>query len=212
MGKYQIVLFKNKKKLKILKSYESEDNALKFYEEQVKSNQDVNFDVQFVNGKPCMYEIGILVKNNIDKFFFKKDEYGRQIKMELLINDYVLTKIDNLKKEELIYDLQKKKRIQFKTLIYEYLKKDGLKIVSLINNKLIIQKENEFFFFSLKNELDSKRLIDCLSEYFIKNGRSDSIFVYDSSKLQKRYIYQMLKNNNIDLNSFYRRFTTYNRN
>jgi hypothetical protein len=132
--------------------------------------------------------------------------------MELLINDYVLTKIDNLKKEELIYDLQKKKRIQFKTLIYEYLKKDGLKIVSLINNKLIIQKENEFFFFSLKNELDSKRLIDCLSEYFIKNGRSDSIFVYDSSKLQKRYIYQMLKNNNIDLNSFYRRFTTYNRN
>ena len=159
-----------------------------------------------------MYEIGFFVKNNIDKFFFKKDEYGRQIKMELLINDYVLTKIDNLKKEELIYDLQKKKRIQFKTLIYEYLKKDGLKIVSLINNKLIIQKENEFFFFSLKNELDSKRLIDCLSEYFIKNGRSDSIFVYDSSKLQKRYIYQMLKNNNIDLNSFYRRFTTYNRN
>ena len=107
---------------------------------------------------------------------------------------------------------KKRKESSLKTLIYEYLKKDGLKIVSLINNKLIIQKENEFFFFSLKNELDSKRLIDCLSEYFIKNGRSDSIFVYDSSKLQKRYIYQMLKNNNIDLNSFYRRFTTYNRN
>lgn len=209
MEKYQIIIFKNKKKLRVLKSYKSEKRALDFFHNEIKSNQEIKFDVKFKNANNSDYEIGFLVKNHIDKFFFKKDEYGRQNKIQISVGDYVLTKIENYKKEELIYDISNKKRIKFQTLIYQYLKKDNLKLVYQINNKLIIQIDNSFHFFSLKNEYDSRRLISCLSDYFKDHKRNDAIFIDDQSKLQKKYIYKLLKENNVDLRPFYRRFTTY---
>ena len=55
---YQIVLFKNKTKKKIIKKFKTFDRAKKFYDNLVKESQSVIFGMKTENGKPCEYEIG----------------------------------------------------------------------------------------------------------------------------------------------------------
>ena len=92
-----------------------------------------------------------------------------------------------------------------------YLPKSGIKLVSKINNKIVIQNDSEINLFSLKTEGDSNRLMDSLSNYFLSKGRIDCILVKDSSKEQKKYLYGLLNDAGYDKSVLYRRFTTYKR-
>ena len=46
VSNYVIVLFKNKKKYKIIKEYNTYKNALSLYNQKVKECEDVIFDIQ----------------------------------------------------------------------------------------------------------------------------------------------------------------------
>jgi hypothetical protein len=93
---YLIVLFKNKERKKIIKSFKTYDNAKKFYDDKIISNKDIRFNTLFENGKSCSFEIGLLEKNstNFDSYFIR-DELGRQIKVELDNNDYTILSVYN---------------------------------------------------------------------------------------------------------------------
>ena len=111
--------------------------------------------------------------------------------------------------EELLYDIQKKKKITSNDLIKIYLKGDGLKMVSVLNNKIVIQKDEDIKLFSLKNEQESSRFIDCLSSHFFKIKRGDCLFIKDYSSPQRKYLYSLLESNGFDKKVLYRKFTTY---
>lgn len=209
---YLIVLFKNKERKKIIKSFKTYENAKKFYDNQIISNKNIKFNTLFENGKSCSFEIGILEKNskNFDSYFIK-DKLGRQVKVELDDSDYTILSVSEFLTEELLYDIQTSSKISFDHFIKKYLPKDGLKLVSKINNKIVVQNDDKFDCFSLKSVSESGRFLDVLSKFLQEKNRMDCILVPDSSKSQKKYLYDILEKGGIPKSKLYRTYTTYKR-
>lgn len=173
-------------------------------------DNNIIFDCQTENGKSCFFELGLLEKSsgNFDSYFIK-DTMGRQVKVELDIDDYKMIEVRNYKVEELIYDVNQKEKISVLTFIKKYLPKTNVKLISKLNNKVVLQNDNDIKLFSLKTEDDADRFLDSMSDYFIKNDRMDCILVKDTTKQQKKYLYEILQEKGINKSVLYRRFTTF---
>lgn len=212
MSNFIVVLFKNNKRKRILNKFITFDRANKFYENLIEKSNEVIFEVGYENGKSCKFDLGLLeigTKNNFP--VYKSDELGRNIKIVLEDDGRKLIRIEKLKKEEKIFDLQSNNKITVSTFIKKYLKKETLKLISVLNNKVIVQIDEEVFLFSLKNENDSFRFIDSLSNHFLKIKRSDCLFVKDVSSAQRKYLFELLNNLGIDKKILYRKSTTHPR-
>ena len=208
--KYFIVLFKNKGRKKIINKFKTFKRAEDFYNNHIKSN-NVIFEKKFENGKPCNYELGLLEKSGLSKEnYFIKDELGRQIKVES-DSDFIIKKISNYPVEELIFDVFENKKITFDQFYRKYFKSKDLKLLSKVNNKVVLQENDVINLFSLKSEIDSDRFIDVVSKFMIDMSRTDVICVKDTSKAQKKYLYEVLSSMGVDKSKLYRRFTTFPR-
>lgn len=204
-----VVLFKNKKKKKIIKKFITFSRAKQFYEKLVKESNDVLFDVRVEAGEDCRYEIGIVELSSKQLIpIYMKDEIGRSVKVNLDEDGMTLLKIETYRKEETIYDLGQNKKITVSEFIKKYLKGDGLKMISTLNNKIVVQEDEKIHLFTLKSDIESSRFVDCLSSHFFRTKRGDSMFVKDSSTPQKKYLYNLLESSGIDKKILYRRFTT----
>jgi len=207
--KYLIVLFKNKERKKIIKKFKTLDRAKKFYESKINDN-GIYFDKKVENGKNCNFELA-LVETDPDVFenYFIKDDLGRQVKVETDDSRYKIMKISNYKIEDFIYDIQKNKRLNFITFIRNYIPREGIKLVSKLNNKVVIQNDENFFLFSLKSEDESKRFLTVLEDYMLSNNRMDCIIVSDDSNRQKKYLYELLNSKGISKSMLYKKSTTF---
>ena len=207
--KYLIVLFKNKERKKIIKKFKTLDRAKKFYESKINDN-GIYFDKKVENGKNCNFELA-LVETDPDEFenYFIKDDLGRQVKVETDDSKYKIMKISNYKIEDFIYDIQKNKRLNFITFIRNYIPREGIKLVSKLNNKVVIQNDENFFLFSLKSEDESKRFLTVLEDYMLSNNRMDCIIVSDDSNRQKKYLYELLNSKGISKSMLYKKSTTF---
>jgi len=207
--KYLIVLFKNKERKKIIKKFKTLDRAKKFYESKINDN-GIYFDKKVENGKNCNFELA-LVETDPDEFenYFIKDDLGRQVKVETDDSRYKIMKISNHKIEDFIYDIQKNKRLNFITFIRNYIPREGIKLVSKLNNKVVIQNDEKFFLFSLKSEDESKRFLTVLEHYMLSNNRMDCIIVSDDSNRQKKYLYELLNSKGISKSMLYKKSTTF---
>lgn len=204
-----VVLFKNKKKKKIIKKFITFSRAKQFYEKLVKESNDVLFDVRVEAGEDCRYEIGIVELSSKQLIpIYMKDEIGRSVKVNLDEDGMTLLKIESYRKEETIYDLGQNKKITVSEFIKKYLKGDGLKMISTLNNKIVVQEDEKIHLFTLKSDIESSRFVDCLSSHFFRTKRGDSMFVKDSSTPQKKYLYNLLESSGINKKILYRRFTT----
>jgi hypothetical protein len=210
MANYLIVLFKNKKRKRIIKKFVTLSRAKNLYKELINESKDVIFEVLVENGKECKFELG-LVENRTNQSapVYMTDEYGRSVKVKLEEDGMSLLEITPYREEELIYDVQNKIKITSQEMIKKYFKGDGLKMLSVLNNKAILQKDEETYLFSLKNESECSRFVDCLSSYFFKTKRGDCLFVKDYSSAQRKYLYNLLESNGFDKKVLYRKFTTY---
>jgi hypothetical protein len=207
--KYLIVLFKNKERKKIIKKFKTLDRAKKFYESKI-NDDGIYFDKKVENGKNCNFELA-LVETDPDEFenYFIKDDLGRQVKIETDDSRYKIMKISNYKIEDFIYDIQKNKRLNFITFIRNYIPREGIKLVSKLNNKVVIQNDENFFLFSLKSEDESKRFLTALEDYMLSNNRMDCIIVSDDSNRQKKYLYELLSSKGISKSMLYKKSTTF---
>jgi hypothetical protein len=209
MVNYLVVLFKNKKRKKIINKFVTFSRAKQYYDNLLKESNDVLFNVEVENGVDTRYELGLIEMSTNQLIpIYMTDEYGRSSKVKLEGDGMTLFKIDYYKKEERIYDISKKKKITSQQLIKTYLKGDGLKMISSLNNKIIVQEDERINLFTLKSESDSSRFIDCLSSYFFKIKRGDCLFVKDHSSAQRKYLFNMLESYGIDKKILYRKFTT----
>lgn len=210
MENYLVVLFKNKKKKRIIKKFITFSKAKSFFDKKMKESDEAIFEVRVESGKSCSYELGIIELTSKQLVpVYITDEMGRNVKVKLEEDGMTLFQINPYKKEETIFDLQKNKKIKTQDLIKTYLKGDGIKMISSLNNKIIIQKETDLWVFSLKNEIESQRFIDCLTFHFFKIKRGDCILVKDTSSAQKKYLFDLIQEKGFDKKMFYRKFTTY---
>jgi hypothetical protein len=209
MENYLVVLFKNKKKKKIIKKFITFNRAKLFYDNLVNESQEVIFNVEVESGKECRYEIGLVEMSGKQLVpVYMTDEFGRSIKVKLDDEGMTLFQISQYKKEELIYDVKESKKITVNELIKKYLRGDGMKMVSVLNNKVVVQQEEKFHLFTLKNEQESSRFVDCLSLHFFKIKRGDCLFIKDYSSAQRKYLYGILESNGFSKRVLYRKFTS----
>jgi hypothetical protein len=210
MSNYIVVLFKNKSKKKIINKFITSNKAKKFYDELIEKSNSVIFSKEFENGEPSYFELGLLTKT-IDSLFpiYTTDELGRQIKVQLEDPEWRIIKITPYKIEEELYDVQLGKKITTPELIRKYLKQEGIKMVSKLNNKIVVQKDEDVKLFSLKNEYDSHRFIETISQHFLSKNRIDTMFISDASSAQKKYLYTLLESKGIDKKVLYRKSTTH---
>ena len=207
---YTIILFKNKERYKIIKNYKTYKNALPFFNSKVKESNDVVFDVQTENGRDVNYEIALIEKTS-EKLFpiYRTDEMGRNIPVQLNDPNYAILKIEKYNIPEKVFHISKKQKISSEKLINTYLKGDSLKLVSKLNNKIIIQDEDIYNLFSLKSIYDADRFLINLEKYMISNNKSNCLIVKDSSREQKKYLYEILTNLGYNKSMLYRTSTTH---
>jgi predicted transcriptional regulator with HTH domain len=209
MVNYLVVLFKNKKRKKIINKFVTFSRAKQYYDKLLKESNDVIYNVQIENGCDSIYEIGLVELSDSQLIpVYMTDEYGRNIQVKLSDDGMTLFQVSPYKKEETIYDITKKKKITTQQLIKTYLKGDGLKMISSLNNKIIVQEDDKINLFTLKTELESSRFIDCLSSHFFKIKRGDCLFVKDNSSAQRKYLFNLLESYGIDKKILYRKFTS----
>jgi hypothetical protein len=207
---YLIVLFKNKEKKKIIKKFKTLKRAEKFYQEKLKISSEVLFHREYENGVKCDFELSIVSDTplNNDKIFIK-DEFGRQVRVEMETSGFEIIKIRPYKVEELILDHSTGKKYTLIEFIKKFLNKSGYKMVSKLNNKIIVQNDDLINLFTLKNIYDSDRLIDVLRSYCLNEKKTDCIFVKDTSTAQRKYLYNFLLEKGYSKEYLFRLSTTH---
>jgi hypothetical protein len=211
-GNYLIVLFKNKKKRKIIKSYTTKSSVVKKFNSMMVENEKVYFEKTIENATPSNYELSILTnQTKIQGSLFLTDDLGRNIPVNLDNSDYVFLEIKKYKIEETIFDWQTQSKITFMDLINNYCKTKELKSIFTLHNKLCVQINEDVSLFSLKDKDESNRLLDVIQNYFIDNSRMDAIFVSDVSSAQRKWLYNVLEGKGFDKKRLYRLKTTFSK-
>jgi hypothetical protein len=210
MENYQVIVFKNKVKKRVLKKFVTYKKAKQYFNQLIDNSNDVWFEVKNEYGEVSDYELCIIERDTNRLFpVYVTDELGRNLVVELEDNEWNIVNISKYKIDEEIYDCQTKNRIKINYFIKKYLGKDGLKLLSKLNNKIVVQKDEETFLFSLKNEKDSKRLLESLEKRFIDLKRADVMIAYDFSNSSRKYIYKILEDKGFDKQFLYRKYTTH---
>jgi hypothetical protein len=210
MENYIVVLFKNKTKKRIIKKFITYKRAQQFYSKLKKQSEEVLFDKIIENAEDCNFEIGLVELSSKQLFpIYLTDEMGRNVKVKLEDDNMTLVEVSVYKIEEEFFDQQTNKKITTSQFISLYLNKDGVKMISSLHNKIVLQNDDDYKLFSFKNVNESIRFIDCLSLHFFKIKRGDCLFVKDTSTAQKKYLLGILENKGYDKKMLYRKFTTY---
>ena len=207
---YIIVLFKNKKRKKIINRFITLDRAKDFFDKKIKESNEVIFEKQVENALKCNFELGLLSKkdNNFQSLFVK-DSLGRQVKVDLDDEDYKIVSVLEYKVEEKIFDVFENKKITTDQFLKKYLNGSSVKLLSKLNNKVVLQNDEDVKLFTLKDSEESSRFLNSLSDHFRQNSRMDVIVVSESSKAQKKYLYDILEKLGIDKKILYRTTTTF---
>ena len=207
-SKYHIILFKNNKKKKKLKSFVRENLANEYYKNLISKSNEIIFDKKFENGYECQFFLVIVSDKYVDNNIHYLDEFGRNKSIDPKIDDNnYIQKINVYRLEESLFDVKNDTKISVDYFIKNYIK-DKLYLISQIKNKFVLQNDDDFSLFSLKNEEDCERFLTTLSTLEVK---SKLMIVRDVSQSQRKYLYNLLIEKGFNKKFLYTSFTTYPR-
>ena len=194
-GKYFIILFCNKQKLRILYKCYTKNRIYEHWHEFRTQKMPPFIKLQGNKRKQKMvYELGLIFPNN--KWAIPtiiRDEMGRNIIPELTDKKYRIKEMIPYWEEELIYDLESKKRIRYHQMMDVILKVTEIAQIFTLNNKLFLQVEDNIRMFGNKNIADAERLFTIVRDDLTKRGIGNFIFVRDITTHQRSQLYRMLE-------------------
>ena len=79
-------------------------------------------------------------------------------------------------------------------------------MISKLNNKVVVQEDDNYFLFSLKTENECERFLTII-EY--KVDKKNFIIVRDFTSPQRKYLYDLLVGKGYDIDFLYRTSTTH---
>lgn len=191
-NKYKIILFKNGERLKSFFSSNNKKSIHAKYNELINEKKP-KFVIEFLARKKVRFEIGIVTTEGNGETIFVKDSVGRTKNISLGDSTYNIIKLLPYWKEEFIYSHESKSKISFTELMDAHIQIGDFKQVFTLNNKLIIQNEDNFKLFSLKTVSDASRLIDIIEFDVLDSGRTDCLFVRDRDTVQRKQLYSLLE-------------------
>ena len=203
-------MFKNKKRKKIIKSFVRKNVAELYFKKICEQSDQIKFNVEVENSLDVTYEVGLLCKNIDTQFqLFSQDDIGRNIRVNLEDSDLQIIKIHRYRVPEKLHEWSTNKRITYDEFFKKHFTNKELKNVFTVNNKIIVQRDEQTSVYSLKNIEESKRLLMLLQDEFVSLKRADSIFVKDMDTIQRKYLYDHLEKLGIDKKRLYRQSTTF---
>jgi hypothetical protein len=162
---YIVVLFKNKKRKKIIKSFIRKNVAELYFKKLCEQSDQVKFNVEVENSLDVTYEVGLLSKTIDTQFqLFSQDDIGRNVRVNLDDSDLQIIKIHKYRISEKLQDWSTNKRITYVEFFKKHFTNKDLKNVFTINNKIVIQKDDDTSIYSLKNVDESQRLLMLLQD------------------------------------------------
>jgi len=205
--KYQIVIFNNQSKKRIIATSNIYSNINKKYNKITKKS-NVIFPIKYNKKKECVFEIALVCIGKCKtKPIHKRDDLGRLIEITTKNKKYHILKIKGFEIEEKIYDHQQRKRIYFEELFVNYLSSKNIIQMYSLNNKIIVQNNNEYFLFSLKNVSESQRFMDIIQEYFSNIKKYNCLLSRDLSTAQRKEIYNLLEDKGFERSLLYKHYT-----
>jgi hypothetical protein len=208
-GKYFIVLFSNKKKVKILYKCMQKTTVYEYWREFKTQRKPPFVKVQGGTRKQdLVFELALIFPNNrwVTQVWVR-DSLGRNEPAIIEDNKFRIKEIVPYWQEELIYDFQTKKRIRYHEMM-EYITsvKDIAQIFTL-NKNLFVQIENDVRMFGNKNKFDSERLFDIVREDLLKRKRGNFIFVKDINTHQRTLLYNLLESKGFKRTELFRHYS-----
>jgi hypothetical protein len=208
-GKYFIVLFCNKERVKILYRCMRSKNVYEKWRE-VKTQRKPRF-LKVQNRKrnnDVVYELALIFPNNkwVTKTFVK-DSLGRTVEAKFEDNKFRIKEIIPYWEEELIYDYQKKKRVRYHEFFEEVLNVMEISQIFTLNNKLFVQCDDNIKLYGNKNINDANRLFDLLREDLLKKKKTNFIFVKDVNTAQRKQLYNLLESKGFKRSELFRHYS-----
>ena len=175
-GKYFIVLFCNKKRVKILYRCMKRTKVYEYWREYKTEKKPKFIKLQGNKRKlELVYELALIFPNNrwATKTYVK-DSLGRNIEAKIEDNKFRIKEIIPYWEEELVYDFQIKKRIRYHDMINQIISIKDIAQIFTLNNKLFVQIDNDVKFFGNKNIPDANRLFELVKEDLIRSEEHTS--------------------------------------
>ena len=208
-GKYFIVLFCNKKRVKILYRCMKRTTVTEYWHE-FKTERKPPF-VKLQGGKrkqEQIFELGLVFPNNrwATKTYVK-DSLGRNIEAKIEGDTYRIKEMIPYWKEELIYDFQTKKRIRYHEIIKQLDVITEIAHIFTLNKNIFVQIENDIRLFGNKNIADSERLFELIKSDLLKRKRGNFLFVKDITTHQRKLLYEMLESKGYKRTELFRHYS-----
>ncbi len=208
-GKYFIVLFCNKKKVKILYKCMKRTTVYEYWRE-FKTEKKPRY-VKQQGGKrnrELIYELGLIFPNNRwATQIWVKDSLGRNEPAIIEDDKFRIKEIVPYWEEELIYDYSIKKRIRYHQMM-EYIESvTEIAQIFTLNNKLFVQVEEDVRLFGNKNIKDADRLLELVKEDLLKKKRGNFIFVRDVTTHQRTLLYNLLESKGFKRQELFRHYS-----
>ena len=208
-GKYFIVLFCNKKRVKILYRCMQRTTAYEYWREY-KTERKPPF-VKMQGGKrnqELIFELALIFPNNRwATTTWVKDSLGRNEPAIIEGGKYRIKEIVPYWQEELIYDLNSKKRIRYHQMMEHILPITEIAQIFKLNNKLFVQVDNDIRMFGNKNINDANRLFEIVKEDLIKRKKGNFFFVKDITTHQRSLLYKLLEEKGFSRRELFRHYS-----
>jgi len=193
--KYFVILFCNKKKVRVLHRSMTKNTIYDAWHE-FKTEKRPPF-VKLQGGKrnrELKYELGLIFPNNKwSKPTYIRDEMGRNMEALMVDDKFRIKELIPYWEEEKIYDFETKKRIRYHEMMEIILKVEDIGQIFTLNNKMFLQVEDQVRMFGNKNIKDANRLFDIVKNDLHKRGIGNFIFVKDISRYQRTQLYDILE-------------------
>lgn len=208
-GKYFVVLFCNKKRVKILYRCMKRTTVYEYWREFKTQKPPRFLKIQGKKRKQeLVYELALIFPNNrwATKTFVR-DSLGRNMEAKIEDDKFRIKEIIPYWEEELIYDFQKKKRIRYHQFLDQILPITDVAQIFTLNNKLFVQVENDIQLFGNKNITDANRLFELVKEDLLKRKKGNFIFVKDVSTHQRKLLYDLLESKGYKRTELFRHYS-----
>jgi hypothetical protein len=208
-GKYFIVLFCNKKRIKVLYRCQKLTTVYEHWREFKTQRQPRFLKIQGGKRKQeLVYELALVFPNNRwSTKTYVKDSIGRLIEAKMENDKLRIKEIIPYWKEELIYDFQQKNHVRYHIMLDEIMNISEIGQIFTLNNKLFVQNENDIKLYGNKNVKDAERLFDLVREDLLKKKKSNFIFVKDVTTAQRKLLYALLESKGFKRTELFRHYS-----
>ena len=193
--KYFVILFCNKKKVRVLHKSMTKNTIYDAWHEHKTEKRPPFVKLQgFKRQQKLTYELGLIFPNNRwSKPTYIRDKLGRNIEALMIDEKFRIKELIPYWEEEKIYDFDSKKRIRYHEMMEIILEVEEIAQIFTLNNKIFLQVEDKVRMFGNKNIRDADRLFEVVKDDLRKRGKGNFIFVKDITTHQRSKLYEMLE-------------------